>query len=231
MTGKKTILVVDDEVKIVEVIKAYLEDSGYSVVEAYNGEDVMPLFDKTNPDLVLLDLMLPGMTGEEVCRAIRKKSRVPVIMLTAKVKEEDILVGLDIGADDYITKPCSPRQLIARINAVLRRVALEVMPLSDELSFGNGLVIDNMRHEVRKNGKNVSLTPVEYKILMTLAKYPTRAFTREELIALVIGDNYDGIDRIIDTHVKNIRQKIENDTRNPKYVTTVHGIGYKFGGI
>ncbi len=227
----RTILVVDDEVKIVEVVKTYLENSGYKVLGAYNGADAIALFDRYSPDLVVLDLMLPDKTGEEVCAVIRKKSRAPVIMLTAKVEEEDILKGLKLGADDYMTKPFSPRELAARAEAVLRRAAGETMPLSDEVSYNNGeLVIDSMRYEVRKFGEVINLTPIEYKILLNLVKHPTRVFTREELIMLAMGEDYDGFDRIIDTHIKNIRQKIENNSKNPRYLVTVHGVGYKFGG-
>ncbi len=231
MNGMKTILVVDDEVKIVEVVKTYLENNGYKVVEAYRGADAIGLFDRFGPDAVVLDLMLPDMTGEEICGAIRKKSRVPIIMLTAKAEEEDILKGLKIGADDYVTKPFSPRELVARIETVLRRTDREIMPLSSEISYNNGeLVIDSMRHEVRKYGKIIGFTPIEYKILLNMVRHPTRVFTREELITLAVNDDYDGFDRTIDTHIKNIRQKIEDNTRDPKYLITVHGVGYKFGG-
>lgn len=175
--------------------------------------------------------MLPGLSGEHVCREIRSKSRTPVIMLTAKTAEEDMLKGLGLGADDYITKPFSPRLLIAKIEAVLRRASNEVVPLSSELIFDGGkLVIDDVRHEVRKNGEIVPLTPNEYSILVTMASYPTKAFSRDELIAHALGDTFDGYDRVIDTHIKNIRQKIEDDTKKPEYLLTVHGVGYSFGG-
>ncbi len=227
----KTILVVDDEKLIVDVIKAYLEKERYNVVCAYNGRDALTAFDLSAPDLVVLDLMLPDISGEEICQVIRKKSRVPVIMLTAKVADEDVIKGLNIGADDYVTKPFSPKQLLARVQAVLRRVGEETFPLTSQFSFNDGdLVIDNLRHEVRKSGEVVSFTPNEFKILMTLIKYPTKSFTRDELISLALDDDYQGNDRAIDSHIKNIRQKIENDTRNPHYILTVHGIGYKFGG-
>lgn len=231
MTQSKTILVVDDEKKIVEVLQSYLEKAGYHVVTAYNGTDALEAFAIASPVLVVLDLMLPDLSGEDVCRAIRKKSRVPVLMLTAKVEEEHILNGLQIGADDYVTKTFSPRQIVARVNAILRRVSSEAVPIADEYSFHNGaLVIDNLRHEVRKYGENLALTPNEFKILMALVKYPTKTFTREELITLALGDEFEGYDRVIDTHIKNIRQKIEQDAKIPQYILTVHGIGYKFGG-
>lgn len=231
MADKKTILVVDDEIKITEVVKSYLENAGYQVECAYNGKEAMRLFDTISPVLVILDLMLPDIMGEEICRAIRKRSRVPIIMLTAKVQDGDIVSGLGMGADDYLTKPFSPKQLVARVQAVLRRLSSEAVPLVSEFSFNDGdLVIDGLRHEVRKNGQPVALTPNEYKILMTMAKYPSKAFTREELIEFALGSDFDGFDRVIDTHIKNIRQKLGDDGKAPRYVLTVHGTGYKFGG-
>jgi len=227
----KTILVVDDEVKIVEVIKSYLENAGYQAACAYNGSQALVLFDSCAPALVILDLMLPDMSGEDICRTIRKKSRTPIIMLTAKVEEGSIINGLALGADDYITKPFSPRQLMARVEAVLRRTIDEPVPLASEFSYNDGdLVIDGLRHEVRKKGVAILLTPNEYKILMTMAKYPTRAFSRDELIAFALGDEFNGFDRVIDTHIKNLRQKLGDDSKSPRYITTVHGTGYKFGG-
>ena len=175
--------------------------------------------------------MLPDLPGEAVCRAIRKKSRVPIIMLTAKTEEDDMLRGLGIGADDYVTKPFSPRQIVARVAAILRRVSTEAVPIVDEYSFRDReLVIDNMRHEVLRGGHTVSLTPNEFKLLLTMVKYPTKTFTREELISMVLGADFEGSDRVIDSHIKNIRQKIESDAKKPAYILTVHGIGYKFGG-
>lgn len=224
------ILVVDDEVKIVEVVKSYLENRGYLVYEAHNGREALEKFERMNPALIVLDLMLPDISGEEICRILRKKSRAPIIMLTAKV-EEDILRGLNIGADDYVTKPFSPRQLVARVEAVLRRAGDALIPLSGLISFNNDeLVIDTLKYEVRRDGKAVSLTPNEYKLLLTLAKYPDKTFTREELISIGLGEDFNGYDRTIDTHIKNIRQKIEPDPRNPKYIVTVHGVGYRLGG-
>lgn len=231
MLQDKTILVVDDEKKIAEVLESYLVKAGYSVVCAYDGLEALALFGRVSPALVVLDLMLPDKSGEDVCREIRKKSRVPIIMLTAKVEEEYILKGLEMGADDYVTKPFSPRQVVARVNAILRRVSADPLPVADEYSFGGGrLVIDNLRHEVRKNGEVVLLTPNEFKILWALVKYPTKTFTRDELIDLALGKEFEGFDRVIDTHIKNIRQKIEADAKNPRYILTVHGVGYKFGG-
>lgn len=231
ISNNKRILVVDDEPKIVEVVVSYLENSGFDVSSAGNGKQALDMCSKAMPALIILDLMLPDISGEEVCRTLRKKSRVPIIMLTAKVEENSILEGLKIGADDYITKPFSPKQLVARVLAVLRRSDSEIAPLANVMSFFNDdLVINSNESEVRKNGVKVSLTPNEYKLLMTFVKFPKRIFSREELIDIVLGDDFDGYDRIIDTHVKNIRQKIESDPKNPVYIITAHGLGYRFGG-
>jgi DNA-binding response OmpR family regulator len=230
MNKTKKVLIIDDEEKIVEAIKAYFENASFKVMTAPNGAQGIEIFNKFVPDIIILDLMMPGMSGEEVCKAIRLKSRVPIIMLTAKIEENDIFSGLGIGADDYITKPFSLKLLLARVSAVLRRTSEESIPLAEELSFDNGkLVVDGMRYEVRKNGKTVNLTAHEFKILMTLAKYPSRVFTRDELIENVMGEDFEGYDRAIDSHIKNIRIKIEDDSKSPKYLLTVHGVGYRFG--
>ncbi len=229
--GEKRILVVEDEVKIAEVVKSYLEGSGYQVCVALTGKDALEEFERCSPSLVILDLMLPDISGEEICSIIRKRSRVPIIMLTARIEEEDILRGLNIGADDYVTKPFSPRQLVARVNAVLRRSDEAAVPLSDIITFDNNqLVIDILQHQIKRNGEIVNLTPNEYKLLIIMAKYPDKTFTREELITMALGEDYDGYDRTVDTHIKNIRQKIEPDPRNPRFILTVHGVGYRFGG-
>lgn len=231
MGEKKVILVVDDEIKIVEVIKSYLENNNYLVHGVYNGRDALESFERVKPDLIILDLMLPDITGQEICKTLRKKSRVPIIMLTAKAEEEDILKGFNIGADDYVTKPFSPRQLVARVVALLRRTEDNSALLANVISFNNNdLIIDTLKHEVVKSGEVVNLTPTEYKILVTLLKHANKAFTREELVVIALGDDYDGFDRVIDTHVKNLRQKIEDNSKEPKYILTVHGIGYRFGG-
>jgi DNA-binding response OmpR family regulator len=224
------ILVVDDEEKIVEVLQSYLEASGYKVYAAYNCKEAQEVFDRVNPDLLILDLMLPDMSGEEFCTKLRQKSKIPIIMLTAKINEVDILKGLDIGADDYITKPFSTKQLVARVKALLRRSAQEVITLSDKFSFNEeDLIIEALKHEVKKQGEVVNLTPNEYKLLMSMVRYPQKVFTREELINVALGGEFDGFDRTIDSHIKNLRQKIESDTKDPKYILTVHGVGYRFG--
>lgn len=227
----KLILIVDDEVKIVDVIKSYLENAGYTTRTAYNGKKALDILENTNPALIILDLMLPDVSGEDICKNIRKKSRVPIIMLTAKVGEDDVLTGLDIGADDYITKPFSPKQLIARVSAVLRRSQDDSGLLSNVISFNNDdLVVDILKHKVKIKNEEVYLTPTEFSILTNFIKYPKRVFTRENLINFALDDNFEGYDRIIDTHIKNLRQKIEQDPRNPQYIITVYGVGYRFGG-
>lgn len=231
MSNSRNVLVVDDEVKILEVVKSFLESKGFTVFCAENGKDALHAFENNPITLVLLDLMLPDISGEEVCMAIRKRSRVPIIMLTAKVAEDDLLTGLGIGADDYITKPFSLKELYARIDAVLRRSQGDLQPLYQKTVLGDGdLIIDTESRIVKKQGQDVSLTPNEYKIFSALMKYPGKVFTREELIELVLGDEFEGYDRAIDSHIKNLRQKIESDPKNPVYIITVHGVGYRFGG-
>lgn len=225
----KKILVVDDEIKILEVVKSYLEREGFSVITETNGNNVLDTFKKEKPDLVILDLMLPGISGEELCKRLRQFSNVPILMLTAKVQESDKINGFSIGADDYITKPFSPRELVMRVKAILRRTTDDV-PLAEVMSFNNDdLVVDLRAHTVRKKGVVVNLTPNEFKILKILIRNPNRVFTREELIEKVMGFDYEGYDRTIDAHIKNLRQKIEDDTKNPVYIKTVYGVGYKFG--
>jgi len=231
MLDTKKVLVIDDENKITDVIKSYLERDGAEVFEAFDGKSALEIFEEVNPDLIILDLMLPDMTGEEICKVIRKKSRVPIIMLTAKIDEKSIISGLHIGADDYVTKPFSPRELMARVFALLRRVSEETVPLTDIVSLkDDDLVIDVLKREVKKKGETVNLTITEYKILMAILKYPQKTFTREELISAVLGEDYGGYDRVIDTHVKNLRQKLETNPKEPEYIITVHGTGYRFGG-
>lgn len=227
----KNVLVVDDEYKILEVVVSYLENQGYHVYQAENGSDALEIFAKENIALLILDLMLPDISGEEICQRIRKKSRVPIIMLTAKVEENHMLTGLKIGADDYITKPFSLKELGARVEAVLRRAGDDLVPLFSKNSYFNGdLIVDFEQNIIKKKQVNVSLTPSELKILSALIKYPGKVFTRTELIEIALGFDYDGFDRTVDSHIKNLRQKIEDNPRSPVYVLTIHGKGYKFGG-
>ncbi|MDK2805363.1 MAG: hypothetical protein PWR08_1880 [Thermoanaerobacterium sp.] len=223
------ILAIDDEEKILDVIKAYLEREGYSVFTETNGANAINAFKRLTPDLVILDLMLPGLSGEEICSKIRAVSKVPILMLTAKVGEDDKVYGFSIGADDYLTKPFSPRELTMRVKAILRRTK-DDMALNDIFSFNDGdLVIDTRSYEVKKSGKIVNLTPNEYKLLTVMAQNPNKVFTRGELIEKVMGYDFEGFDRTIDAHIKNLRQKIEDDPKNPLYIKTVYGAGYKFG--
>lgn len=225
------LLMIEDDARLAAMVGEYLTQSGYGVTHAGDGESGLALLHDAPVDLVVLDLMLPDISGEEVCKTIRKTSRVPILMLTAKAEEEQILKGLDIGADDYVTKPFSPRQLMARIGALLRRAQGEDYRVSSILSFNRQeLVIDTLRHEVTKNGVRISLTPIEFNLLSTMAKTPSRIYTRDDLIQFALGDAYDGFDRSLDSHIKNLRHKIETDTKNCKYILTVHGLGYKFGG-
>lgn len=226
-----SILVVDDEPKILEVLSALLESRGFRVFAAEDGAKALELFDQHNVALVLLDLMMPGMSGEEVCRAIRRKSRVPIIMLTAKADEDNVVDGLMLGADDYITKPFGLKELAARVESVLRRTQSDIKPLTVRSSWRDGdLTVDFENDEVRKKGIVVSLTSSEIKILSALMKHPGKVYTREELIALALGSDFDGYDRAIDSHVKNIRKKLEDNPKSPVYVLTIAGHGYKFGG-
>lgn len=227
----RKVLIVEDEEKIVEFIESYLINSGFEVYKASTGREAIYTFTDNKIDLVLLDLMLPDISGEQICKDIRKISNVPIIMLTAKSNEESILNGLNLGADDYITKPFSPREMIARINAIFRRVPKEEQS-QDVLSFNNGNLIINLTdYTVVKDREAICLTPSEYKILLTLAKRPQKVFTREELIAIAFDDDFIGYDRTIDSHIKNLRAKIEDNPKECQYVLTVRGIGYKFGGV
>lgn len=231
MAEKRKLLVADDEEMIREAVASYLESQGYQVFRAENGEEALNILKREPISLVILDLMLPDLPGEEVCVRIRKQSRVSIIMLTAKNVEYDMIHGLDLGADDYITKPFSLKNLSARVQAVLRRSTEDLVPLARQFSWNQGdLVIDYDRKEVRKKGEPVALTAIEWKLLAAFTKYPQKIFTRENLIELVFGLDFSGYDRVIDTHIKNLRKKIEDDSKQPVYLCTVHGMGYKFGG-
>jgi len=223
----KKVLIIDDELSVQEVTRAYLERDGYVVYVAGTAGDGLALAERVKPGLIVLDLMLPDLSGEEVCREIRSRSDVPILILTAKASEDERVTGLAIGADDYLTKPFSPRELVGRVRAILRRTQPE-MPLVEVLSFdGGALEIDTVQHVVRRDGVEVDLTPNEYKLLQTLARYPGRVYSRFELISHVQGYDYDGYERTIDAHVKNLRKKIEPDPKHPRYIETVFGAGYR----
>lgn len=225
------ILLVDDEEKIVEVLEAYLKKEGFNVFSCGNGKDALNIFNDNDIDLILLDLMLPDLSGKKVCRVIREKSCIPIIMITAKTEEEDLLEGFNIGADDYVTKPFSVKQLIARIKALIRRSQQCTKEESNVLLFDNGeLKINTDTREVWVRGELITLTSTEFNILLCLSSYPKKIFTRDEILELVLGDKSDSFDRVIDSHIKNLRSKIEENSRKPKFIVTVYGVGYKFEG-
>ncbi|MBI4728814.1 MAG: response regulator transcription factor [Acidobacteria bacterium] len=226
--GTATVLVVDDERKIRDLVRSYLEREGYGVLVADTGHRALEAASRAQPDLVILDLMLPDLPGEEVARSLRALSNVPIIMLTAKSGEEDRVAGLKLGADDYLVKPFSPRELVARVEAVLRRAA---GPGGEApLSFDGGrLRIDRESREVLVDGAPVSLTRSEFDLLVALASRPGRVFSRYELVTRVQGYDYEGYERAIDVHVKNLRRKLGEDPRDPRYLLTVTGVGYKLG--
>jgi DNA-binding response OmpR family regulator len=229
MEDTKKILVVDDEPKIVEVIEAYLKKEGFEVLTAEDGETALKIFNNEVVHLVVLDLMLPKVSGEEVCNQIRNRSDVPIIMLTARTDEDDKIEGLAMGADDYITKPFSTRELVGRVRALMRRSYRENLLLADYLNFNNGdLEVDIKKLIVRKQGEVVNLTSNEFKILIALLTSPGQVFSRNQLVEKAFGMDYEGFDRTIDSHIKNIRHKIEDNAKAPKYIVTVYGMGYKF---
>jgi len=224
----KTVLVVDDEPKIVQLARDYLEHAGFAVLTARDGKTALAGIRSAKPDLVILDLGLPGMDGLDVTRAVRKDSNVPIVMLTARGEESDKLVGLELGADDYITKPFSPKELVARVRAVLRRAESAGQSPSAEVIRVRDVALDVPRMRVTVGGRPVDVTPTEFQLLAALARQPGRIFTRAQLLDAVRGVAFESYERAIDAHVKNIRRKIEPDPHEPRYVLTVYGVGYKF---
>lgn len=224
------VLIVDDEASVREVASAYLEREGFLLEIADSGTAALERIARRAPDLIILDLGLPGVSGEEVCRRVRRRSDVPILMLTAKASEDQRVAGFELGADDYLLKPFSPRELVARVKALLRRSGSDA-PLVAQRVFDDGrLLIDEAAHQVLVAGEPVALTPSEYRLLLALSEYPGRVYTRLQLIARVQGHDYEGYERTIDAHVKNLRRKIERDASHPSYVRTVLGTGYRFGG-
>lgn len=223
---KEKILMVDDEKNIVELVKYNLEKEGYEVITAYDGLQAVEAARQERPDLIILDVMLPGQGGLEVCRILRKETRIPIIMATAKGEEIDKILGLELGADDYVTKPFSPRELVARVKAVLRRTSSKAEE-KDELVFDD-MTINLVKHEVRIKGKEVDLKPKEFDLLKLLSTNPGKVFTRDFLLEQLWGYDYLGDTRTVDVHMRRLRQKIEKDPSSPVYLKTVHGIGYKF---
>jgi two-component system alkaline phosphatase synthesis response regulator PhoP len=221
----KTILVIDDEPKIAEICHDYLTAAGFAVITADTGPRGLALARTQKPDLVVLDLMLPGMDGLDVCREVRRESSVPIIMLTARVEESDKLVGLELGADDYLTKPFSPRELVARVRTVLRRIS---EPAPVEVIRAGNLTLDRARYHAILPGREIPLTPTEFEILAALASQPGRVFSRAQLLSVARGVAFESYERAIDSHIRNLRRKLEPDENGPHYLLTVHGVGYKF---
>lgn len=223
----RRILLVEDEEAIREAVAAYLKRENYAVVGVGDGQSAVEEFARHHFDLVILDLMLPAVSGEQVCRIIRDASDVPIIMLTAKGEVEDRIIGLELGADDYLVKPFSPRELVARCRALLRRAHMDSEPQREVLEFGD-LTIDVSGHKVLIRGEEVDLTASEFKLLTTLSRFPGRVYSRMELVEKVLGYDFEGYERTIDSHVKNLRAKLGDDPRNPTWLYTVHGVGYRF---
>lgn len=219
-------MIIEDEIEISKILASYLEKAGYQVISAARGDQGLSLWEHSKPDLILLDINMPGMDGLEVAREIRKKSDIPIIMITARVEESDKLIGLELGADDYVTKPFSPREVVARVKTVLRRS--NPKPQTNQILREMDLEIDLEAHAVRQNQKPLDLTPTEFTILVTLVNQPGRVFSRLQLLEASQGDAYEGYERTIDAHIKNLRSKLECDSRSKKYIETVFGVGYRF---
>ena len=223
------VLVIEDDPGITRVVRLYLEQDGHHVLTASDGLSGLQTARQAKPDLIVLDLMLPRLDGMEICRALRERSDVPIIMVTARVSEADRLAGFDLGADDYIPKPFSPRELAARVRAVLRRTARQTDATQPPTIEYDGMFIDFAKRVVAVDERTVSLTPTEFRLLTLLADWPGRPFSRDQIIDGVFGYDFDGFDRTVDVHVANLRRKVESDTRKPRYIQTVHGVGYRFG--
>jgi two-component system, OmpR family, alkaline phosphatase synthesis response regulator PhoP len=228
--ASRRILVVDDDVKTVELVKLYLNRDGYKVLTAYDGIEALNLARQSHPDLIVLDLMLPGCDGLEICRTLKNETDIPIIMLTARTTEDDKLTGLNLGADDYMTKPFSPKELAARVRVILRRLPEETLLRGPAEIKRGDLVINFLNREAYIGGKALHLTPIEFKLLGVLAREPGRVFSREQLIEMVFGYDFDGFDRTVDVHILNLRRKLEPDPDRPRYIKTVYGAGYKFAG-
>lgn len=225
----KKILVVDDEKRIVEILQAYLERDGYRVIAAYDGRSALELARSNSPDLIILDLMLPEVSGWDVCRELRRESDVPIIMLTARDDTTDKIIGLELGADDYVTKPFEPKEIISRVRAVLRRSERKAVSKST-LNVGE-IMIDTNKRLVRRGDRNIELTPIEFDLLRVMAENPGRVYSRMQLLDKVQGDAYEGYERTVDSHIKNLRKKLELDPEHPVYIITIYGVGYKLGEV
>ena len=225
------VVIVEDDKKIAKVVTVYLEEAGYRVIHVEKGKDVLPAVLKEKPLLVILDLMLPDTTGEEVCQEIKDAADIPIIMLTSKSSEEERVAGFALGADDYVVKPFSPRELVYRVKALLKRVQKADLGSAGSMSFNQGaLMVDGHSYTVMKHGQTVDITPTEFKVLFSLASAPGKVMTREELVDRALGYQFEGYERSIDAHIKNIRHKIEDDPKNPALILTIYGVGYRFSG-
>jgi len=222
----KTIMVVDDEKRLVSLVESYLVQQGYRVVSANNGKEALPIARREKPDLIILDIMMPEMDGYEFMRQHRTEADTPIIMLTARVEDDERVIGLELGADDYITKPFRPRELVARVRAVLRRAG-KTEPKAQVLQVAD-ITLDRDMREVTVTGLSVDLTPSEFDLLAALMSSPGRVYSRLDLLDVIQGVRYEGYERTIDTHIKNLRAKVEADSRSPRYIETVYGVGYRF---
>lgn len=220
------ILIAEDDHKQADLMRLYLEQAGYSVLVAHDGRQAIELARQRRPDLLLLDLMMPEVDGLDVCRILKQESDMPIVMVTARSTEDDMLFGLDLGADDYVTKPYSPRELVARVRALLRRAGRAAVDTDAVYGVGE-LLLDGVRHEVRMAGEPVAVTPGEFAVLAVLMREPGRAFSRADLLQEAFGFDYEGLDRTADVHIKNLRRKIERDAAEPRYIETVYGVGYR----
>ncbi len=226
-----SILLIEDDKKIARVVKIYLEEAGFRVTHVESGKEAIESALKETPQLVILDLMLPDISGEEVIQELKETGDFPTIMLTSKSSEEERIAGFALGADDYIVKPFSPRELVYRVKALLKRAQKKDLSSTEPMRFNNGfLIIDGQTYDVKKKGTDIKLTPTEFKVLFTLVSYPGKVFTRDELVEKALGYQFEGYERSIDAHIKNIRQKIEDDPKNPTLILTIYGVGYRFSG-
>lgn len=223
-----TVLIIEDDPHTTELVRLYLSHDGHQVLSASTGPEGLARAREAGPDLVVLDLMLPGLDGLEVCRELRADSDVPIVMLTARVEEEDLLAGMGLGADDYVTKPFRPRELAARVKAILRRAGRDSLESGGELTYGP-LQVSLGRRSVTVGDAKVSLTPTEYRILVLLLREPGRIFSREQIIDRVFGQDFDGFDRTVDTHIYSLRRKLERPLKGTRYIHTIYGMGYRFG--
>lgn len=227
--AQNAVLIVDDDIKIAKLLQTYFEAENFMIYLAHDGYQALNLAREKNPSIIVLDVMLPGLNGWEVCRQVRRNSNIPILMLTAREEEADRLIGLEIGADDYVTKPFSPREVVARVKAILRRTE-QGAAKPPELVRAGSIVVDTMRYAVSKAGSPVDVTPTEFKILELLATNPGRVFTRLQIVEQVQGYAFEGYERTIDAHIKNLRRKLEENPKDPRFIQTVYGVGYRFAG-